>query len=73
MGRRKADIDKAMEDLRYSKECELDIPFKFEYELGKLIAKHNLGDITKVPDYVTCHFLIGCLRVMRRGFLEGAR
>ncbi|MDR2595503.1 MAG: hypothetical protein LBC87_12095 [Fibromonadaceae bacterium] len=70
MGKRNADIDKAMEELRYEKECALKIPFEFEHALLKLISKHDIGDITKMPDFITCHFLMGCLRTMKQAFME---
>jgi len=68
MVRRNADIAKAMEELRHLDERNCKFPSAFQQDLHKIISKHKIGSITKVPDYITTMFIEGCLNSMRIAF-----
>jgi len=71
MGKRNADIDKAVEAVQYMEGISKgELPFEFEHELQYLIDKHELGKITHVPDAITSRFLFECLKALRKVFID---
>jgi len=63
-----AEMAKAMEELRHEDDRSREIPFKFRMDLQRLIEKHEIGSLTKTPDYITTIFLMESLEGMRRAF-----
>jgi len=71
MGKRYAEIDKAVEAVQYMEGISKgELPFEFEHELMKLISKHELGQITHVPDFITSTFLFECLKALKMVFIN---
>jgi len=77
MERIDVDIEKAAWDLAAfssrenpDKELEkaMEMPVAFKTELMELMAKHNIGNIMKVPDWMIGYFIFGVMNQMSKLF-----
>jgi hypothetical protein len=63
-----ADIDVAMKELRSLEHRNRELPSGLHDDLLKVLAKHGIGDYTKVPDITTARYLFECLNAMTTAF-----